>query len=398
MATLTRADGVQFVLQSYREQFALKNTATLKNDIRLLAQTNGQFARLYKQSKGHIEAVFSKDSGYLLAEAIWNYFSKPQNLIYCEILNTDVPDPTVLLIAVRNNAVLLDIQLPLSQIERELQALFSENIRYVIKVYGKIKIPNHVSGVETLLKPIFLIVPIHESYKLLPLEEALHHNKISNRPALRWVAGIGVLMLVSWFFWSLKPNVKNTFFQITTHEQLQHDLNQPPMSEQIFSLIQHINDVIVFPGWMLSEIHYQNSRVKLEMHSFGGTTHDLRRWADTTHYHVLLTEKGAEVTQDILLKKLPLSLPLLETQHTLSQVTDRLMNILPHQSISVGDMKKIGGYREIPIAIRVDAVSSDILEMIAKMLADLPLTLQAVSIHVNNGLLSGKIDLTIIGS
>ena len=58
MTTISRSDGVQFALLSYREFLTRKNVLQLKQEIRSIAQTNGQFARLFKKMASVLKRYF----------------------------------------------------------------------------------------------------------------------------------------------------------------------------------------------------------------------------------------------------------------------------------------------------------------------------------------------------
>ena len=71
MSLLNRPDGVQFVVQPYRERIAIGKRAVMVQRIRLLSEQHGQYVLLSPLGQDAIEAVFSKESGYLLGETIW---------------------------------------------------------------------------------------------------------------------------------------------------------------------------------------------------------------------------------------------------------------------------------------------------------------------------------------
>lgn len=395
MAIITRVDGVKFVIQSYREQLLVKDAVILKNELIQVAQTNGKFIRLFKQPSGQVEAVFAKEAGYLFAEIIWNYFSKPGNLIYCEVL----PDNScALLVVVRQGEILVDTQLALNQLERELSASLSEDISYVIKTYGDVPlVTNSKSTYEKLANSVFSILPRDEAYKLLPLEQALQHSQFNNNSWLTWLVGVAAVLVVSVAGWYLKTENGISKIQ-TAFQELPTGLKLPSINDQLYELTRSINDMVIFPGWVLSEVNYHNKSVNLLMHPFGGTAFDLQQWAQLNHYNFLLTDQGAKVTSDKVLGESLLVTPVIDAQQALSQLSDRLIKILPNKSLRVGKVIFRTGYKEIAVAIRINQVSTDILDLMTKLLADLPLTLQAAVIHVNNGFLTGTIDITVIGS
>ncbi len=70
-----------------------------------------------------MEAVFSKESGYLLGENVWTYFDKSPYLIFCERLSKDTNQ--VLLVIVRANEVYLDTVVDNEKLRTELVPLMT---------------------------------------------------------------------------------------------------------------------------------------------------------------------------------------------------------------------------------------------------------------------------------
>src|SRR5438105_2840630 len=103
MSLLNRHDGVQFVAQAYRERITIAKRSVLVTKIKTLAEQHGQYILLMPAPQQSIEAVFSKESGNLLGETVWNYFDRAPYLIFCERLSKD--NNQVLVVVVRNGEV-----------------------------------------------------------------------------------------------------------------------------------------------------------------------------------------------------------------------------------------------------------------------------------------------------
>src|SRR5579871_5629462 len=135
MPILKRDDGAQFAIHTYRELLEPIKTSLLKTEVRMLAQNHGEYVRLFKQPNGQIEAVFSRDPGYLLGEALSEYFGKPNDLIYCEAL----PEGQyAIVVVIRSGVIYLDSRIPIVSIADEFTALVTGNNRYQIYIYGNI--------------------------------------------------------------------------------------------------------------------------------------------------------------------------------------------------------------------------------------------------------------------
>ena len=98
MATVIRKDGLHFIIQAYREVLPIRKKSLMVRDVKQLTEQNGQFLRLFKKGEKNLEAVFSKEPGFLLAEIIREHFGHPENLLVCEAL----PDGKILKLIVQN--------------------------------------------------------------------------------------------------------------------------------------------------------------------------------------------------------------------------------------------------------------------------------------------------------
>ena len=113
MPQILRHDGVPFVVYTYRELVTAKKYSLLKRELEMLGREHGDNARFYVYPDGDLEAIFSKDAGYLLGENIWQHFGNPADLIYCEAL---ADGENALLVIVKQGSVYLDAQLPLTNL------------------------------------------------------------------------------------------------------------------------------------------------------------------------------------------------------------------------------------------------------------------------------------------
>ncbi|MFN7097686.1 MAG: hypothetical protein ACK4PR_09050, partial [Gammaproteobacteria bacterium] len=71
MPLITREDGVQFAYYTYRETLSSKSLSMLRREALVISRENGQYARFFSLSGYDVDAVFSRDKGYLLGELIW---------------------------------------------------------------------------------------------------------------------------------------------------------------------------------------------------------------------------------------------------------------------------------------------------------------------------------------
>src|SRR3990167_990187 len=122
MSTLTRSDGTQFVMQAYRELLTVERHSQLMQTLRQLIDQQGEFIVILKKNQRTVEAVLSKEPGFLFGESIWEFFGKPAHLIYCEF---DPTDGEILLVVIQDSVVYLDKKIQPADLRTELLPLFS---------------------------------------------------------------------------------------------------------------------------------------------------------------------------------------------------------------------------------------------------------------------------------
>ena len=186
MAILRRVDGVQFSAQPYRSVLEGKKSSLLNKEVRLLAQEHGNFVKLLSGANNQYTAIFSQDPGFLFGETVWQHFERPDDLVYCELI-----DKThALLVVVNAGKVVLDGKFELANIETQLNSFISENTKYTVFTSGKVPITSNnaenayhfheqnLVSYNHLPEPIFNTLHITEQYQLLPLQLALKEHRL----------------------------------------------------------------------------------------------------------------------------------------------------------------------------------------------------------------------------
>src|SRR5690349_14472679 len=117
MPYITREDGERFIIPSYRDVLSAKKPSLLRREVMLLSQNYGEYIALQRKNIQQYEVAFSNEPGYLLGESVWNYFKRPQDLIYCEAIPNTFE---AILVIVKSGIVYLDGSFPLDVIVDEL--------------------------------------------------------------------------------------------------------------------------------------------------------------------------------------------------------------------------------------------------------------------------------------
>lgn len=406
MSILTREDGTQFVLRSYRELIAQKNTALIKNELRLLAQSNGQFARVHKHSSGSYEAAFSPEPGYLFGETVWAHFSRQKNVLYCEKL----AESDYVLVVVKDGIIHIDAQFSLQELSDELRTLSAEAIRYQIYCYGDVPLniieeagkvyfsEAHVNTFTVLEAPLLNQLTLQSEFQLVDIEYAIGQAKLNQGSG--WFVAAAILLVIglTWWLW---PQATPEQQRVDTHQQalqaLRRQLTTPPPSDQIKQIVATVTQMISIPGWETTQVVFTNNVSLLQMHSLGGTVRGLMAWAKQHEAGVRLDRDGAQLVVPYITQPGPRKV-LANSQLTLAQIIDSMMKIIPQRSVTIGQTTAQDLYKSTEFSLKIDHVSPDVVLLVAKALAGLPITMQNAHIAIKNGMYSGSFNFIVLGT
>jgi hypothetical protein len=414
MAVIRREDGIQFVVQSYRELLTQKNPALLKNEIRLIGKSNGDYARLFKQREGQYEAVFSRDPGYLLGEAVWYHFGKPADLIYCEAL----PDQQyAIVVIVRAGSVYLDAKLPLAGLQDEFISLVTGNNHFTIYTSGDVPLAKEptegkfafetqtVQAFNILTEPLFPKLPVNDNLKLLSVDQAIKAQHLDKglSPALI-VAGLLVAGIV--LYWLLptkeqpvQPTVEAPVEQVIEPTNLQAQLLHGPSPVQNLQRIADIIDILRhLIGWQAAAIDFDGSdTINIRLQSIGGSATMLLQWAKAQGARADLSSQGARI-------QFPVDLPariamphIMKEDEVSAGIIDKMLQTLPGKSVQINQPTSSGGLVQERLTVMFTDISPATLVLIGKQVEGLPVKLTKCSVTNADGLLSGQLELLVIG-
>lgn len=410
MATITRRDGQQFVVQAYRERLEGIKHSRMVKEIRALADEHGQFVRVFAK-ESHFDIAFATEPGYLLGETVRQYFGFARELIYCEYL----PESRqVILVVVRGGNVYIDTKVSLTQFAAELVPALTGEQRYAIHLYGevpmspeqetdKVYVPEQfIASFEQHDDSLFGRLPIVAKFQLLPLPYAL--KSAFDQGQKPWLAiAVVAAFFVFLLWWVLIPN-KSTRVMQQAQQQPQHPyaaydhaLETPDPSRQINYLVHVINSVYHSPGWQAVQIHYQSQGVQVIMKTDGGDMRTLQQFADQHHYQLQFTDQGAVLSLAAYTSPRPEPKAIYQLTPMVERLSDTIDALLGDHAIVLGARGSHGHAESMAVTIMLQRVSPAVLSMLAFNLQDLPVTLNEVNLTMDQQLLSGSINLDIWG-
>lgn len=421
MPQIMRQDGVPFVVYTYREIVTAKKTSLLKRELQLLARENGDFARFYVFPEGDYEVIFSRDSGYLLAENIWQHFGNPADLLYCEqMADTD----NALLVVVRDSNVYLDAELPIENITDELVNLVGPDNQYKIYVYGDIPLSetetagkfsfddSMVKSFTILENPVFPTLETDEALKLIPFHDALAELPKESTGTLKiiivvlFLAGVGYGIFTTLnrlhapiaalpVFKPAPPPVKNPYADYFSA------LETPAPAALIVQIMTNIQQLLTIPGWTPISMMYDSKTqmATFRLKSIGGDTGLLLTWIQQNN-SILSVEAGkASIVYHLTAPNRPAPKNIYNLRSTVSTLYDGLKEIFPGDDIRLEKVEDHQVYKSVSIGITFNDVSIGVMRLFADELQNFPAVLSDFTLNtIDHGILSGNIELEVLGA
>lgn len=418
MPTIKRSDGIQFVMQSYRELMIQQPPSLLKREIRLLAQKQGEYICLVKLANGQFEAVFARELGFLLGESVWNHLQKPRNLILCEAL----PEENyVLLVVVKAGSVYIDAKVPCDSLAEDLAFLATSHEKYDVFVYGEVPLVH--GDAETAKKDVvilekesvnsFTILPESvlpkinpsDEFRLQPLALVLTSAYFKNK----YVAPIAILIIsvllifLAWHWFFSVADVDKGAEQSPPQKDPYVLYNEALTTATPNQLMVELGNVIALcsrlGGWDVVSISYANGFYAIKVKAGLGTVQQLQLLAKTHGINISGSE-GDVVTLSINTSVAKRVMPshIYNLNKVISILTERMQLVMAKENINIGVINNYGATKSVEVALNFKSFAPLTFALIGKMMANLPLSISSITLNNEQGLYSGSIKVTIWGN
>ncbi|MBY0378415.1 MAG: hypothetical protein K2Q33_07630 [Gammaproteobacteria bacterium] len=415
MARLTRYDNVEFVVLTYRELLTAESAGMVKREIQLLAAENGQYVKCFQREQG-VEAIFSKDSGYLLAESVWDHFGEPDNLIYCE----ELPGGNnAVLVVIRGGTVFLDTEVNQRNLMDELAAISLGSVAYQIKLFGDLPIGEerdqfqfprqNIDKIEWVEASVFLALKPKEEYALGSVKQAfasLGYTQAALKKLFIFLVVLGVIGFIGW--WIFKPSSAPPPPPVVEgppppppdpYQAFKQALMTPAPATIVEDLINTLNNAYGIPGWTPQSLSLTGSAATVTLSKDGGNAGILLAWK-RSHPDVQLSINTGQAVLTYTVDAPPRSTPevIYKLPDLLANFYDELNAKFPGSTVSVGAINAADHYQQSTITLGFNDQSPDSLMVLVDVLKGLPVVLNSVTMTVSNGLISGQLVIQLIGA
>lgn len=413
MAFITREDGVNFVIPSYREVLTAKQKSAIKSEVETLSESYGEYITMQEKGDDKYEVAFSTDIGYLLGETVWYFFDRPADLIYCE--NVPGKDEAILVI-VKDGSVYLDGRFALESIPEELITLLTQQNNFDIYIYGDVPISemptdgkfsfeaSSVKSFNVLTEPAFASLPLLKPYHLEPVRDVLKAHGVGVLPLkqLGIVLAVGV---VGWIGYNIatreaeKP--QEVVMEPNPFEGYVNSLNSPSPNEILVELFNKVSRLYSITGWRPKEINYGVGSVEAKMQSTGGTVQGLLDWCNQNDGRFNIKPTGIFVSQAVAPPNRAKPKWIYPIKDTMATLLDNIIKVYPKadkSGVSIQINKVTGPYTSYKVSVTLANVTPSILLLFSNQLGDLPITLDSVKFSTEKVFMNGSITLTAMGN
>ncbi|MCK4609031.1 MAG: hypothetical protein KAT71_06090, partial [Gammaproteobacteria bacterium] len=406
MATLRRDDGLQFIVQPYRELFTPDRVSALKRKIRMFAQRQGEHVRVFKAGD-RLEVVFSREPGFLLGETVWTYLDKPRNLIYCEAL----PERRqALIVVVKDGVVFLDARLSFTNVVDEIISLSITDTKYDIYVYGDVPLgeteaggkfafdAKNINSFNVLDEPLLNRLPVSEEVQLQPLSLALTSPNLGKPKTVPIIIGaaIFIVILISWHLFSSAAKDDIPQLKLIAHSPLVNPysdyykvLESPKPQDQIVEMLILTDAAYNFPGWSLAGIGFNAGSYTMALKLAGtgrGSVAQVQAWADANDVTLQLQSDGVTLTFPSKLQSRKQPKVIYPLDQVLGALIDNIGNILGSKNVQFSNTVKHNHYKEATVTISFSNTFAGMLVLIGQELNALPVTVTAANMTVNDNI------------
>lgn len=412
MAYITRDDGVQFVVPSYRDVITMRSAGALKKEIYSLSSNYGEYITMQQKGAIQYEVAFSPDTGYLLGESIWHQFKRPMDLVYCEV----VPNTSeAILVIVVSGSVYLDGRFQTDSIPDELVVFLTQKNKFDIYTYGDVPISQEaeigkfsfeadsVKSFTVLDKPVFAELPLLRMYQLQLVDTVLKENKIGTLPLRKIALGViiaGMLFLMWNLMSSGQDEVKAVVLpEVNPYIAFNKIMTSPAPDQEMQAVLKAVDRLFTMPGWTIIQMDYVSKAASTKVTSGGTSIAVLQNWAMNNEATVDINKAGIFVVMPIKITDRKTPTKIYPTKSVVMTFIDRIATVYPGNNVRFSSIDGKGIHKTSKLEITIDKLTPVTLGLISEQFKDLPLVLKGVSLKLDRtGTLSGKILIEAVGS
>jgi hypothetical protein len=337
-------------------------------------------------------APSASNPGLILGQRIWQFFDKPENLIYVEALSDN---NEILLVIVRQGSVYRESKIAARDLQEELDNLATGDEPYLIRVCGEVtfRFPDRlVTSFDQVPDSVFNHVSSTIESKPRPADVEVSEQK-SHLPMFI----IGIIMIILFGGYSALHSLR---FLPTNSQYADYNraLYTAAPSEQLANFSELVKALYFIPGWKVSGLKMQDGEYLMTMQANGGNLEWLSRFSKQNNFTLNATGDAVLLTREIALKNRPIPAHIYPLKAVVSIVVDEVDTLLHANAIQLGNTEQRGAAAVTPITLTLNNATPEMIDLLGREIEHLPLQLTAIDISFKDGLINGSIQFLVWGS
>jgi hypothetical protein len=325
------------------------------------------------------------------------------------------------LVVIRGGTVYLDAELPIINLADELLSLSVGDSRYEIYVYGDVPLaaiatdekfafdPLMVESFTDLADPVFPTLVPDESFKLLPIEEALTELRLPSTGIAKNLVIVIFIVIVGYIGWKLlmptkveapvmQAPVETPVAPQNPYAAYQAALESPAPSGILTEIVNNISSLMTIPGWAAKNMNFANQQMSFTVEQEGGDAGLLLAWVKNHQVDFQINNGRAQLSFAMTTPNRPMPTSIYNLRETVAQLYDDLGRIFPENNIAISAPELKENYKQVTLSITFSALTLSVFTLLARELQNFPVVMDSCTLTIDSGVLSGTMQLQVLGA
>ena len=412
MSTLIRSDGTVFLIQVYRDFVESGNGKRTRQSLRQLSEQQGRYVRIIPEASGRYEVALDRHVGFLLGESVARHFSSAGNIIYLESMQSTGKS---LLVVVRKGRVLLDTLVDFDSVSNELLPFVAENADFTVhysgfagtawfdSIPGVVDVPvlkKLFSSAKCLPFSLLDKLPADNDLRLIPCEKAIQSSAIAAVSAGYWLAAglIVVALCVGYWGFSSRVVVESHVTKANLYPAYYQGISSQSGEQVIGHVLDTLSSLSLTPSLDLRRIDFDKNHLTLELDKRPFQMTGLAAWAKAHDFRLKIGANKTLLTKGIHLSSgLYTDRKIYPINSIYIFLSDNLNKIHPGAELISRGVQAHSHWKTMACDWEVSGITVVDLSWLKKLLRDSPVSCDRISLVNHDGVMRGRIHLTIWG-
>jgi hypothetical protein len=414
MSHITRNNGDYFVIKPLRETIEAKGRSELLKHLRNGIREYGDYCHVREVAPDTYSLTYDQESGALLGEAIADYFNYPENLLWCEELESaDSKTKRVAIVVIRDYQVKLDAEVPATAVADDISLSLGGDLskQFDVYVHGNVPVKatineasfNDVTLDSRRLKSFTVLeeglidrLEVKDKYLLTSPRKALKNAGFKSYKLVLFIAAT-VLASAMYHYITYEPP-ENKVVVVDDFKEYRESLNQLHPSQELLSFINYYSKTIDLSSWNIERVFGNGNLLSFTLSSTFKNYKELQHFAASNNGRLTLENGKAVLALPINSSTRPNHNLIAPEFDITSDIAQRL-SFNPSFNVTTDTLSSTKYFKSREILVEFSSATATDLLWLAKSLDGMPLTFLELDSTINQVfLISGHIRFKTFGS